>query len=136
MKIEHFALNVEDPIAMAQWYTIHLGLKILNQRKVSPFTTFLTDDSGRIMIEIYKIPAVEIPPYRKMNSLILHLAFVSESPELDKNKLLEAGAILETEDHLEDGSHLVMMRDPWGIAIQFCKRGTDMLLKRESYQND
>jgi len=132
MKIEHFALNVEDPIAMAQWYTKHLGLKILTQRKVAPFTTFLTDDSGSIMIEIYKNPVDEIPPCRKMNPLILHLAFVSESPELDKNNLLKAGAILETEDHLEDGSHLVMMRDPWGLAIQFCKRGTDVFLKRES----
>lgn len=129
MKIEHFALNVEDPIAMAQWYTKHLGLKILRQRKVAPFTTFLTDDSGRVMIEIYKNPPDELPPYRKMNSLILHLAFVSNSPELDKNHLLEAGAILESEDYLDDGSHLVMMRDPWGLAIQFCKRGTNMLSK-------
>lgn len=129
MKIEHFALNVEDPIAMAQWYTKHLGLKILRQRKVAPFTTFLTDDSGRVMIEIYKNPPDELPPYRKMNSLILHLAFVSNSPELDKNRLLEAGAILESEDYLDDGSHLVMMRDPWGLAIQFCKRGTNILSK-------
>jgi catechol-2,3-dioxygenase len=127
MKIEHFALNVEAPIAMAQWYTKHLDLKILKQREEPPFTTFLTDDSGRVMIEIYKNPADEIPPYRKMNPLILHLAFVSESPELDKNKLLEAGATLESEDYLDDGSHLVMMRDPWGLAIQLCKRGIPML---------
>lgn len=123
---------MEDPIAMAQWYTKHLGLKILNQGKVAPFTTFLTDDSANVIVEIYKNPADEIPPYRKMNSLFLHLAFVSKSPELDKNNLLKAVAILETEDHLEDGSHLVMMRDPWGLAIQFCKRGTDLLLKRGS----
>ena len=124
MKIEHFALNVEDPIAMTDWYTKNLGLKVLNQKKVAPFTTFLTDDSGSVMVEIYKNLAAEIPPYRKMNSLILHLAFVSEFPELDKNNLLKAGAILETEDHLEDGSHLIMMRDPWGLSIQFCKRPT------------
>jgi len=132
MKIEHFAINVEDPIAMSQWYTKHLGLKIVNQRKLPPFTTFLADDSGTVMIEIYQNPVDEVPAYRKMNSLILHLAFVSEAPGLDKNKLLKVGAILETEDLLEDGTHLVMMRDPWGLAIQFCKRGTNMLLKRES----
>ncbi len=132
MKIEHFALNVEDPIAMVQWYIKHIGLKIVSQLKVAPFAAFLADDSGRVMIEIYKNPEDEIPPYRKMNPLLLHLAFVSESPELDKNNLLKSGATLDTEVHLEDGSHLVMMRDPWGLAIQFCKRGTAMLLERES----
>lgn len=131
MKIEHFAINVEDPVAMMQWYIKHLGLKIVFQLKVEPFTAFLADDSGRIMIEIYKNPADEILPYRKMNPLLLHLAFVSEFPESDKNKLLEAGATLVTEDHLKDGSHLVMMRDPWGLAIQFCKRSKAMLLERE-----
>jgi len=132
MKIEHFALNVEDPIEMAQWYTKHLGLKIVRQLKVAPFTAFLADDSGSVMIEIYRNPSDEIPPYQKMNPLLLHLAFVSESPELDKNSLLKGGATLETEDYLEDGSHIIMMRDPWGLAIQFCKRGKPMLSKRES----
>ncbi len=132
MKIEHFAINVEDPIAMVQWYKKHIGLKIVSQQMVHPFTAFLADDSGRVMIEIYKNPADEIPPYRKMNPLLLHLAFVSESPEMDKNKLLEAGASLVSEDHLEDDTHLVMMRDPWGLAIQLCKRATAMLLERET----
>ena len=132
MKIEHFAINVEDPISMTKWYTKHLELKIVYQIKKSPFTTFLADDSGRVMIEIYKNPANEIPLYRKMNPLLLHIAFVSESPGLDKNNLLEAGATLVSEDHLEDGSHLVMMRDPWGLAIQFCKRATPMLLEKEA----
>ena len=127
MKIEHFALNVEAPTAMAKWYTKHLNLKIIKQQEKPPFTTFLTDESERVMIEIYNNPADEIPPYRKMNPLILHLAFASESPELDKNKLLEAGATLESEDYLDDGSHLVMMRDPWGLSIQLCKRGIPML---------
>ena len=127
MKIEHFALNVEEPIAMSQWYVSHLGLQIQTQNTAPPFTTFLIDDSGAVMLEIYQNPIDEVPNYRNMNPLILHLAFVSESPSLDKDRLLKAGATLVTEDHLEDGSHLLMMRDPWGLAIQFCKRGTDML---------
>jgi glyoxylase I family protein len=131
MKIEHFALNVEDPVAMAQWYSEQLGLRIVRQMKAHPFTTFLADGSGRIMIEIYKNPADEVPPYRTMNPLLVHLAFVSEAPERDMARLLEAGATLDSELHLDDGSYLIMMRDPWGLAIQFCKRAMAMLTKRE-----
>lgn len=131
MKLEHFALNVEDPVAMGNWYVEHLGLKVVKQQKEAPYMTFLADDSGRIMIEIYRNPANEVPPYRKMNPLLVHLAFVSESPAQDKERLIKAGASLESDQLLEDGSHLVMLRDPWGLALQLCKRGTPMLAATE-----
>ena len=131
MKIEHFALNVAAPQAMAVWYHEHLGLKIVRQMNELPFTTFLADDSGRVMVEIYTNPAKEVPDYRKMNPLQLHLAFVSEDPEKDKNRLLQAGASLENVQHLQDGTHLVMLRDPWGLSIQLCKRGVPMLSEFE-----
>lgn len=57
----------------------------------------------------------------------LHLAFVSEDPHQERERLLKAGAKLIEEQHLPDGSHLLMMRDPWGLAIQFCKRADPML---------
>lgn len=132
MKLEHFALNVEDPVLMADWYIAHLGLQAVRQMKGVPFTTFLADDSRRIMIEIYKNPADQIPPYREMHPLLVHLAFVSENPDEDKERLLGAGASLVSDQHLEDGSPLVMMRDPWGLAIQLCKRGSPILAKREN----
>ncbi len=131
MKLEHFALNVENPPAMAEWYVEHLGLKIVKQVEKAPFMTFLADDSGRIMIEIYNNPAGEVPPYREMNPLLVHLAFVSENPAKDKDRLQKAGASVVSNDKLEDGTHLVMMRDPWGLAVQLCKRGTPMLAETE-----
>jgi glyoxylase I family protein len=131
MKLEHFALNVEDPLAMSAWYIENLGMKVVRQIKEAPYTTFMADSSGRIMIEIYRNPAGEVPPYRDMNPLLVHLAFVSEEPEEDKNSLLEAGASLVSDQQLEDGSHLVMLRDPWGLALQLCKRAVPMLKKRE-----
>jgi catechol-2,3-dioxygenase len=128
MKLEHFALNVEEPLAMANWYRDHLGLQIVRQMEDSPFTTFLRDDSDTILIEIYKNAAAEVPPYRDMNPLLVHLAFVSENPSQEKERLLEVGATLVSDHQMNDGSHLVMMRDPWGLAIQFCKRGTSMII--------
>ncbi len=127
MKLEHFALNVEDPVSMTNWYCEHLGLKIVRQMEDTPYTTFLSDDSDTILLEIYKNPAAEVLPYQEMNPLLVHLAFVSEDPAEEKNRLLKAGATLVSDHQMNDGSHLVMMRDPWGLAIQFCKRGTPMI---------
>ena len=94
--------------------------------------TFLADDSKRVMIEIYKNPTDEVPDYRTMNPLILHLAFVSDDPSIDKERLLKAGASQVSDDRLDDGSHLVMLRDPWGLALQLCKRAMPMLAERET----
>ena len=127
MKLEHFALNVEDPVAMSDWYCQHFGLRIARQMQDSPFTTFLLDDTNKIMLEIYRNREAEVPPYREMNPLLVHVAFVSSNPSADKERLLEAGATLVSDHQLNDGSHLVMMRDPWGLAIQLCKRGLPMI---------
>jgi len=131
MKIEHFAVNVEDPKAMSEWYEQYLGLNVVKKSNQAPYMTFLADDSGRVMIEIYKNPADQVPDYKNMDPLILHLAFVSDHPEIDKARLLEAGATLVSDERLEDGSHLVMLRDPWGLAIQLCKRSKPMLAEHE-----
>jgi catechol 2,3-dioxygenase-like lactoylglutathione lyase family enzyme len=132
MKLEHVALNVEYPVEMAQWYVNNLGMKIVSSQETAPFTHFLADDSGRIMIEIYCNPANEVPPYRSMNALLVHLAFVSENPDNDKDRLLKAGATFDNEVRMDNGTLLIMMRDPWGVAIQLCKRAKPMLLDKEA----
>ncbi len=134
MKLEHFALNVEEPLAMAAWYVEHLGLTIVKQLREPPYMTFLADSSGGIMIEIYRNPANEVPPYREMNPLLVHLAFVSEDPARDRERLEQAGASAVSDQHYEDGAHLVMLRDPWGLALQLCKRSSPMLAETEQVQ--
>ncbi len=125
--MEHVALNVADPLAMAAWYRDHLGFEIAKGMTTPPFTTFLRERSGTMMIEIYCNPPDQVPSYARMNPLQLHLAFVSEDPEADKLRLLAAGATLAKDERLPDGSHLITLRDPWGLAIQFCKRTTPLL---------
>ncbi len=131
MKLEHFALNVSDPVGMSKWYKENLGMTIVRQQTEAPFTHFIADNSGRIMIEIYCNPADEVPNYKNMDPLLVHLAFVSENPTADKQKLITAGATEESDTPFEDGTHLVMLRDPWGLSIQLCKRGKAMLLNKE-----
>lgn len=127
MKIEHFAINVSDPRAVAAWYTQNLGMTIARKQEDAPYTHFLADSAGDVMIEIYNNPADQVPDYASMHPLLLHLAFVSQSPSDDRDRLETAGATFAEEVKLPDGSHLVMMRDPWGFAIQLCKRGNPML---------
>jgi glyoxylase I family protein len=136
MKLEHFAINVASPIEMSEWYVNYLGLKVVRRDKTAPFMTFLADDSGRIMIELYNNPPDEVPDYKNMHPLILHIAFVTNDPESDKNRLLDAGATLQSEQKLDDGSVLVMLKDPWGFSVQLCKRAKPMLSEREFSDRD
>jgi hypothetical protein len=44
-----------------------------------------------------------------------------------KNKLINAGAKLEEDLKLDDGSHLATLRDPFGVCVQVCKRTNPMM---------
>jgi catechol 2,3-dioxygenase-like lactoylglutathione lyase family enzyme len=127
MKFEHFALNVPDAPAMSIWYETHLGLTVVKKMDESPFMTFLADDSGTIMLEIYTNPKGETLDFNFLHPLAVHLALVSENPTADKDRLIEEGATLFSDEVLPDGSHLIMLRDPWGISLQLCKRAKPML---------
>lgn len=123
MKIEHFAINVNDPVGVAAWYVKHFGLRIVRHIPEPAQTHFLADSEATVL-EIYKNPPDEVPDYAAMNPLQLHLAFTSSDPLADSQRLVVNGASLVDELHLPDGSLLVMLRDPWGLAIQLCKRQT------------
>lgn len=127
MKIEHIAFNVANPVAVAAWYVTHLGLRITRHVEGPAQTHFLADDAGESVIEIYNNPPDQVPDYAAMNPLLFHLAFVSESPSDDSARLIAAGATLVDELNLPDGSHLMMLRDPWGVALQLCKRATPLV---------
>ena len=36
---------------------------------------------------------------------------------------IAAAGVCHSDVHLADGSHLAMLRDPWGLALQLCRRG-------------
>lgn len=127
MKIEHIAFNVSDPVAMADWYGKHLGLTILRQVPGPALTHFLGDDHGATVLEIYCNPADQVPDYASMDPLLFHLAFLSTCPDTDRERLINAGASFVEEIKREDGTHLVMLRDPWGISLQLCKRAEPLV---------
>ena len=128
MKIEHVALNVSDPIEMARWYVENLGMVVKRRMTKSPWTHFLADDSGTVMLELYGNPEVPVPDYREQPALVFHIALVSDDIDADASRLTARGATLDGDYlHTPDGDMLAMLRDPWGIAIQLAKRSNAMV---------
>jgi hypothetical protein len=127
MIFEHFALNVPDAKIIAEWYTSNCHMKILRSIPEPPHTHFLADSTNRVVMEIYTNREAEIPNYSKQHPLLFHLAFAVKDPRAIQKKLLQAGATLFEEVNLPDGSLLIMLRDPWGIPLQLCKRGLPMI---------
>lgn len=122
MQFEHFALNVADARALSRWYVAHLGFQIVRQRADPPYTHFLADSAGRVVIELYSNSAAAMPDYREVHPLVFHLAVVSADARADQARLEAAGATFSHEDNLADGSRLTMLRDPWGLPLQLCQR--------------
>jgi len=56
------------------------------------------------------------------HQLTFHVAFVSENAQADKERLVAEGASYVEEMKKDDGSHLIMLRDPWGLPLQLCQR--------------
>jgi glyoxylase I family protein len=126
MRLEHPALQVPDPVAMADWYVKHLGCTIARAGGPPGNARFLA--AGPVLIEIYRNPAIAVPDYPAIHPLQLHLAFISENVKADRDRLLAAGAkIFEDYTTNAGGDELLMLRDPWDIGLQLVKRGKPML---------
>jgi catechol 2,3-dioxygenase-like lactoylglutathione lyase family enzyme len=128
MFIEHIAFDVPEPAAAAAWYCMHLGMMIARKVEGPAQAHFLADAAGRVVIEIYNNPKVTPPDYRRMDPLILHVAFAAGDVDGARKRLLAAGATPEGETTIApNGDVLAMVRDPWGFPVQIVKRATPLL---------
>lgn len=127
IRIEHVGYMVEDPPQVAAWYVRHLGFRIVRRQDQAPFTHFLVDGAGEGIIEIYNNPVARVPDYAALDPLVLHLAFemAGESLEAAAGRLVAAGATMAAELTVTPiGDRVIMLRDPWGFAIQLAERRT------------
>jgi glyoxylase I family protein len=128
--VEHFALNVPDPVAAAAWYIEHLGLRVLRSLPDVPFTHFLADGAGRVVVELYRQTA-PIPDYPAMNPFVFHIAFVAADVRGTLARLLAAGASAAGDVTVTPaGDEMVFLRDPWGVPLQLVRRATPLLTGR------
>lgn len=126
MKFEHFALNVIDARAHARWYVENLGFTVARKREDAPYTHFLADETGRVVIELYSNPGAAVPDYATVHPLCFHVAVVTADAHAERRRLQAAGAAHFLDEPQPDGSQLVMMRDPWGVPLQLCQRASPL----------
>lgn len=128
MQLEHVALNVADPDAMAEWYVAHLGMRIVRHMPSPNKTYFLADSAGRSVIEIYRNPAAMVPDYASIPSLALHFAFNTADIEADAARLVAAGATHDAPfETTPAGDRLTFLRDPWHMTVQLAQRQKSLL---------
>jgi glyoxylase I family protein len=128
MRIEHIAINVEDPVAMARWYCENLSMKIVRQGPSPANTHFLSDTGDNVLLEIYHNPPDAVPDYASMDPLLFHIAFLADDIREICRKLVSAGATIVSDlSTTPSGDEFAILRDPWGISIQVIKRAEPML---------
>lgn len=127
LAFEHFAINVKDPKQVSDWYCKHLGMKKVLENNEAPFMTFLADATNRVVAELYYRPDETITDFSTQHPLTFHFAFESDDAEANKNTLLAAGASFIEELKPNEGTHLVMLRDPWGLPLQLCQRSNKLV---------
>ena len=81
LRIEHFAVNVADPVAIAAWYVEHLGMRVVRTGGAPQHIHFLADAAGATVIEGYNNPVDPIPDYAAMHPMRFHIAFHADSRE-------------------------------------------------------
>jgi glyoxylase I family protein len=131
MVIEHIALNVADPVAMARWYGEQLGMRVVRQVDGGPNTRFVVDAAGKVVLELYHQTRAPIPDYAAMDVFTLHIAFRVDDVAAARAKLLKAGATAAGAEGevvtAPNGDVMCFLRDPWGVVVQLVKRGQPLL---------
>lgn len=122
MRLEHLAFNLEDPIAAADWYCAHLGMRLLSVHRDAPAGAFLADDAD-MRLELYSKPQAETMPLGRLSADTFHLAVITSHIEADRQRLIAAGAVAVGEiETTHRGDRLCFLRDPFGLCIQLAER--------------
>ena len=128
LKFEHFAINVDDPVATAAWYCENLNMEIVRRGEGPVFMHFLADATGRLVLELYTNPPELVPNYASQDPQVLHIAFASLDMKQTIGRLTKAGATLVGGPGVTPaGDQLAMLRDPWGFSIQLTERAESMV---------
>lgn len=122
MKFEHVALNVPEARAMVRWYVEHLDLKVVRKVDDDRHVHFLGDETGRVFLELYSNPVAPYPDYAAAHPQVLHVAFHVPDAAAVQKRLVAAGAKPFSDDTLADGTRLIVVRCPWGVALQLAQR--------------
>ena len=126
MKLEHSAINVENAKAVAQWWSEHLGMRIVVENDEPPYMHFLVDDDGAMM-EIYSMTDTDIPDWASIDPQSIHFAFTTADMDAEQARLEAGGAEVVKASTSPTGDKLLFLRDPHGTPIQLVQRQRPLL---------
>jgi glyoxylase I family protein len=128
MRVEHIALQVKDPVAVADWYGRHLGFRVARHAGGPGNTHFLADEAGHVVFELYNNPSAPQPDYASMHPLMMHVALVVDDMAVAYQRLLAAGATsCSPPETAASGDQFAMVRDPFGLPVQLVRRRVPLL---------
>jgi len=128
LRFEHLAVNVPDPQSMTNWYFENLGMKVIRKGTPPTYTNFFADAGSNMMFEVFNNTNYPLLDPSKLDILSVHFAFVVDDVRSIRNALIAAGATLADElRETSTGDQVLVLRDPWGLPIQFIKRAQPML---------
>ena len=123
IRLEHVAFNVEDPVALADWYVTNLDMVITVKGDAPGYARYVADAGKNMILEFYHNTDVMIPDYPSIDWHVFHIAFAVQDIEVVRERLIKAGATPDTDITTSDnGDRMTMLRDPWGLPLQFFQR--------------
>jgi glyoxylase I family protein len=126
--LEHCAINVVDSRMEATWYTDNLGFIVLREGSAPGYGMFIADAEKNMMYEFYQNKNIPVLQFDTISYQSFHIAFMVKDIKQVKETLIAAGAkMAEEEKQTPSGDTVMMLRDPWGLPIQFVKRVNPML---------
>jgi glc operon protein GlcG len=125
---EHLAFNIENAESVGKWYVKNLNMKLVREATKPNYNCFIADAGKHYMIELFdskEFPYLDLP---NLNVNAFHLAFMVKDIAATKEKLLSNKCTLaEDIKTTKSGDKVLMLRDPWGLPIQFVERQKPML---------
>ena len=89
---------------------------------------FIADSAKHMMFELYHNKDYAAINYDSVSHITLHVAFAVDDVHAAKDILVAAGAkVADDITKTPGGDTVLMLRDPWGLPIQFVKRVKPML---------
>ena len=127
MKLEHVALLVADPVAVAEWYEAHLGMRVV--RKGDAPGTLASSPTTRARACSRSTRAR--PPCRTTPRWTRSCCTSPSRPDdvgATRARLIAAGATPVGEVVVTPaGDRFAMLRDPWGLALQLARRARPLV---------
>jgi glyoxylase I family protein len=125
---EHFAINVVDSREISKWFAKNLGMIVLRDGKAPAYGMFIADAGKNMMFELYQNKDFPMVNFDSVSYQTFHVAFVVHDIQTVKDALVAAGAkVAEDMKKTLSGDDVLMLRNPWGLPIQFVKRVNPML---------